>query len=173
MPTVPLHISLSSNRNGCSTETVANPLPQLLQTPSGLAILELQGTINLPESDEHAMQDNIPVVSQHTHKVETPIGRVIFADYDPAADPSDRGWMKRVYLTVGQHQRLTGEVKKLPKPIAVIQRRKSTVRDAMSSQSVAQDGYIPATPDQLEIVEIIKYKIMFSSRPEPITNEGF
>ncbi|EFR03893.1 hypothetical protein MGYG_06891 [Nannizzia gypsea CBS 118893] len=173
MPTVPLHVSLPRGSNGCFSEAVTNALPQLLQTPSGLAILELQGTINLPENDDRAVQDIIPDASQHTRNVETPIGRIIFADYDPSADPSDRGWMKRVYLTVGQHQRLTGEVKKLPKPIAVIQRRKVTSPDAMNSESVAKDGFIPPSPDQLEIVEIIKYKIMFSSRPEPITNEGF
>ncbi len=35
--------------------TQKNPLPSLLHTPSGLALLELQGTINLPSfTDEDA-----------------------------------------------------------------------------------------------------------------------
>ncbi|KAM5470684.1 hypothetical protein MauCBS54593_003725 [Microsporum audouinii] len=174
MPTVPLHVSLSTGSNGCSAEMSGNPLPQLLQTPSGLAILELQGTINLPESDDYSVVERIPDSSQHIRSVETQIGRVIFANYNPSAEPSDKSWMKRVYLTVGQHQRLTGEVQKLSKPFAVIRRRKPDSQDAMKVQNVTENKHASATSlDQLEIVEIIRYKILFSSRPEPITNKGF
>ncbi|KAF3481331.1 uncharacterized protein GIQ15_04090 [Arthroderma uncinatum] len=180
MPTIPLHVSVSTGRNGYSTEISTNPLPQLLQTPSGLAILELQGTINLPANDNReVLEQDTSEISQPTPKTETQIGRIIFADYNPSAEPSDQSWMKRVYLTVGQHQRLTGEVKKLSKPFAVIQRRK---HDPQGTRNVAQDvgknkdlpsASTPTPTDQLEIVEIIRYKILFSSRPEPITNEDY
>lgn len=66
--------------------------------------------------------------------------------------------MKKVYLYVGKHQRLTGEVKKLPKAIAVIRRRDG------GAQSEA-DGDENA---ELEIVDLVKFKILFSSRPEPV-----
>ena len=62
--------------------------------------------------------------------------------------------MKTVHLYVGQHQRLTGEVRKLPDPVAVIRKRDS--REA------------PAEGDELEIAEVIYFKIIFSSRPEPV-----
>jgi chromosome transmission fidelity protein 8 len=65
--------------------------------------------------------------------------------------------MKRVYLYVGKHQRLTGEVKKLPKAIAVIQKRK-----------VQGGDHKEGGREDLEVVEIIKYKILFSTRPEPV-----
>ncbi|KAK6211955.1 hypothetical protein LQW54_005482 [Pestalotiopsis sp. IQ-011] len=134
--------------------SASNPLPQLLQTPIGLALLELQGTINLPQTDPE----------QEGQAPEIPIGRITFPDYNPnALDPSNTSWMRRVHLYVGQHQRLTGEVKKLPKAMAVIRRRAS---DEAASAAAAEDKI-----EDLEVVEIVKHKIIFSSRPEPIVPE--
>lgn len=116
-----------------------SPLPALLQTPSGLAILELQGTINLPSKPDGTRIENVEV------------GRLHFPDYVPDAEGS--AWMKRAHLYVGEHQRLQGEVKKLPKALAVVRRRE---------RSGAGDD------EQLEVVEIVKYKLQFSNRPEPV-----
>lgn len=81
----------------------------------------------------------------------------MFPDYSDLIDPESTKWMKRVYLYAGRYQRMTGEVKKLAKPLAVIQRReRSTTENGNGEQ------------DELEIVEIIKYKIIFASRPEPV-----
>ena len=135
MPIVPLHLKPQN-----PVKPAVNPLPQLLQTPTGLAILEIQGTINLP-----------PAAPNSTL---TSIGRLVFPDHSPDAPESDRSWMKRVHLYVGQHQRLTGEVKKLPNPVAVIRKRDTSSRDAV--------------PEQLEILEIVYWKIIFSNRPEPV-----
>ncbi|KAK3387169.1 Ctf8-domain-containing protein [Podospora didyma] len=132
-----------------------NPLPTLLQTPTGLALLELQGTINVPGG--HA-DDNLPVDEA------VPIGRLEFPDYRPDAvtfDPKSTAWMKRVYMNVGQHQRLMGEVKKLPKPVAVVRRRKG-------EEEGEEEGGDGEGAD-LEVVEIVRYKIVFSQRPEPVT----
>ncbi|KAJ4407482.1 hypothetical protein N0V82_009904 [Gnomoniopsis sp. IMI 355080] len=130
-------------RTPCTTSPSNNPLPTLLHTPAGIALLELQGTINLPDPDEAFN-----------------IGRVDFPDYRPDAitfDPASTAWMRRVYLFVGQHQRLTGEVKKLPRAVAVVKRR---------------DGEGEEGKYELEVVEIVKYKIVFSSRPEPVGSTG-
>lgn len=125
----------------------SNPLPPLIQTPSGLALLELQGTINLPQSKDGQALSGIE------------IGRIDFPDFVPDAEGS--AWMKRVHMYVGQHQRLTGEVKKLPKAIAVISRRENRVLEN-SAGTYLEEG------ENLEVVEIVKYKIMFSNRPEPV-----
>ncbi|KAK7735207.1 hypothetical protein SLS53_007597 [Cytospora paraplurivora] len=120
-----------------ATPPSASPL---LKTPSGLALLELQGTFNLPAPDG---PDDIRI----------PMGRLDFPDYRPDSitfDPSSTAWMKRVYMFVGQHQRLTGEVKKLPRALGVVRRREG------------------GAGDELEVVEIVKYKVVFSSRPEPV-----
>lgn len=128
-----------------------NPLPQLLQTPSGLAILELQGTVNLPNgADGKPLKD-------------LEIGKLEFPDYVPDAEGS--AWMKRVHLYVGEHQRLTGEVKKLPKALAIVRRRENKLLEN-SAGTYKEEG------DNLEIVEIVKYKIMFSNRPEPVGTEN-
>ncbi|KAI1210676.1 uncharacterized protein F4807DRAFT_422249 [Annulohypoxylon truncatum] len=131
-----------------------NPLPELIQTPSGLAILELQGTINLPENHGTG-EDN----SQ-----EIAVGRIVFPDYHPETqDPSSTSWMKRVHLYVGEHQRLTGEVKKLPKAIAIIKKRANSGEDVNMN-----DGNSESAAEDLEVVEIVKYKLVFSQRPEPV-----
>jgi len=137
MPTIPIHAPCSP------TSKPSNPLPTLLQTPSGLAILELQGTIHHPSSSPLSSDD-----------VE--IGTLTFPLYNPdVVLGSDTSWMKRVYLQIGQYQRLTGEVKKLNKTIAVLQ-SKETKNDR-------DDG-----GEELEIVELVRYKIVFNSRPEPV-----
>jgi len=125
-----------------------NALPQLLQTPSGLAILEIQGTIHAPPaktSDE--MNDD----SQFDEAVS--IGRLDFPLHSVDNPPADTEWMKRVHLYIGKHQRLTGEVKKLPKALAILRRMPSEQENSQ---------------EELEIVEIVKYKLVFSQRPEPV-----
>ncbi|KAF6829941.1 chromosome transmission fidelity protein 8 [Colletotrichum plurivorum] len=127
-----------------------NPLPQTIKTPSGLALLEMQGTINLPSSSAGG-DTNKP-------DPEIAIGRIVFPDYHPETqEEGSTAWMKRVYMYIGQHQRLGGEVKKLPKAMAII-RRKGEVKNGSDGE----------TEEELEIAEIVKYKIMFSQRPEPV-----
>lgn len=148
------------------------PLPGLLQTPAGLAILELQGTINVPPKHEHSHGDGDDDEHLNSHQEneadETSgnnalaIGRLEFPDYrpdDPAA--SDPAWMKRVHMSVGLHQRLTGEVKKLPRPVAVLRRRRRGLQQE-GEENEGEDA-------DLEVVDIVKYKLVFSQRPEPVT----
>ncbi|KAH8428281.1 Ctf8 family protein [Aspergillus melleus] len=156
MPSIPLHPRASSAADSPSSPT--NPLPQLLQTPSGLAILELQGTINVPSQDgqedvsDPAGTDSDPS-DPNIPAFETPVGKLMFPDYSPqTTSPDDTMWMKRVYLYVGRYQRMTGEVKKLPQPLAVVQKRPNT------------------DSDELEIVEIVKFKLLFKNRPEPVND---
>jgi hypothetical protein len=153
MPSIRLH-PRSTASSATATETssipVANPLPQLLQTPSGLALLELQGTINLPENEQDTSPDG-STADLNGPSFETPIGKIMFPDYS-SHNPDDPKWMKRAYLYVGRYQRMTGEVKKLPRPIAVLQKR------AGSSE------------EELEVVEIVRYKVFFKNRPEPVND---
>lgn len=75
---------------------------------------------------------------------------------------------------MGKHQRLTGEVKKLPQALAVI--RKSRVGDGgdeMVVEGVGEEAREGEGRRDLEVVEIVKYKILFSLRPEPVgTRDG-
>lgn len=65
---------------------------------------------------------------------------------------------KRVFLFIGKHQRMTGEVKKLAKPLAIVRRRRPDSADDDSS----------VTGDEVEIAEIAYFKILFTHRPEPM-----
>ncbi|KAF1916965.1 Ctf8-domain-containing protein [Ampelomyces quisqualis] len=142
MPSIPLH-----PRPLSFTPPTENPLPHLLHTPSGLAILELQGTFHFPAPTD-------PLGS-------TQLGKLVFPLYNPALnDPADTKWMKRVYLYVGKGQRMTGECRKLAKPLGVVRMVK---RDGQGD--VSMEG---RQGEEMEIVEVVKWKIVFSSRPEPV-----
>ncbi|KAJ9649376.1 hypothetical protein H2199_000151 [Coniosporium tulheliwenetii] len=121
---------------------LSNPLPNLLQTPTGLAILEIQGTI---------------------HPSHTPIGTLVFPDYSPSDPADETKWMKRVYLYVGKHQRMTGEVRKLARPVGVVRRRVAGAEDGVEGDGMKRE--------ELEIVEVVRWKVVFSSRPEPVSGE--
>ena len=158
MPTVPVHVSphISDSKSRALSDTVTfldrpreNPLPQTLQTPTGLAILELQGTINLPPSQPGSNA--------------TSVGRIVFPHYDANDITGSTAWMKTVHLYVGKHQRLTGEVKKLPKPIAVLKKKETIDADGDGTQMRTEDQ-----SEELEIIEIVEWKILFSTRPEPV-----
>ncbi|KAJ5972362.1 Chromosome transmission fidelity protein 8 [Penicillium vulpinum] len=154
MPSIKLQPHcLSPGKATATASTPNNPLPALLQTPSGLALLELQGTINVPSGseDEYDIDHSTSMDNDSASTFETPIGKLMFPDYS-VHNPDDTKWMKRAYMYVGRYQRMTGEVKKLPRPIAVLQKRQ------------ASEG------EELEVVEIVRYKIFFKSRPEPVTN---
>ncbi|QKX55664.1 uncharacterized protein TRUGW13939_02761 [Talaromyces rugulosus] len=171
MPSVPLFPPQKTGSS--SSQSTFSPLPPLLQTPSGLAILELQGTINIPSwsttatdkdgdvtyNDDDSLDKDTPDGGK---TIETELGRLIFPDYVDGMDADNNKWMKRAYMFIGRYQRMTGEVKKLAKPLAVIQRRQTTENGKGKGEEEEEGG------DELEIVEIIKYKIIFASRPEPV-----
>lgn len=146
MPSIPLHILPTSPSQR------PNPLPNLLQTPSGLAILEIQGSINTPPLS------SADLPSDPSACVATRVGRLVFPHY--ASGNPGQGWMKTVHLYIGRHQRLTGEVKKLANPLAVIRRRDV----ARQEDAGRADGH----GDELEIVDLVYYKLLFSSRPQPV-----
>ncbi|KAK3946133.1 putative chromosome transmission fidelity protein 8 [Diplogelasinospora grovesii] len=162
--TVKLHPRQPPQHTSTSSSNLTNPLPTLLQTPTGLALLELQGTINTPDSDSNPGSGAVA------------IGRIDFPDYHPdGLDTGSTAWMKRVYMYIGQHQRLTGEVKKLPKAIAIVSKRKripttgdESMRDAPADEKEGNGG--ENGDMDLEVVEIVKYKLVFSQRPEPVTS---
>ena len=175
MPTVPLWPPSPSR----SLSTPPNPLPSLLHTPSGLAIVEIQGSLHVPSAvDAHSGEP----FSAGTIKV----GKLVFPLLpdqnfnDIEEKPSSDAWMKTVYLYVGQHQRMTGEVKKLVKPLAVIRKKGDGRCDATAMPTTTKTNTAAAATtsnvaanssnetEELEIIEIVNYKLVFSQRPEPV-----
>ena len=74
--------------------------------------------------------------------------------------------MRKVYFYVGQYQRLVGEVRRLAKPLAVIRKREGRlggdVMDGMEDEDEREE---------LEIVEVVRFKTVFQGRPEPVSAE--
>jgi chromosome transmission fidelity protein 8 len=124
-----------------------SPLPTLLQTPGGLALLDLQGTINHPKQP-----NGEPLIGDFS------FARLEFPQYDPDSVIGGTTWMKRVFLYVGEYQRLQGEVKKLAKPFAIVGKK----------QQPQQQGTTGAVEEELQVIDIVKYKLLFSGRPEPV-----
>jgi chromosome transmission fidelity protein 8 len=145
MPTIPLHLQPLTPP---ASPPHCNPLPQLLHTPSGLALLELQGHFNLPPSSPTATSS-------------IPIGHFTFPA-DPATD-------KRVYLHIGKHQRMTGVIKQLPTPLGVMQRRPRAVSEDVNMTGDGERD--PYEGEELEIAEVVRWKVVFSSRPEPVGDD--
>ena len=145
MPSIPLHPPqpLSS--------TCTSPLPSLLHTPTGLALLEIQGQLHTSNTPSSSSAHSIDIGRLEFPLYEVPSNH---APFNPAEDAR---WMKKVYLYVGAHQRLTGELRALPKAIAILRKREGTGNDGR------EEG-----KEELEIVEIVKYKILFAGRPEPV-----
>ncbi|KAK4506612.1 hypothetical protein PRZ48_000344 [Zasmidium cellare] len=148
MPTISLR-SPAADRNG---NTASNALPPLLQTPTGHAIIELQGSVLAEHGDMEGSTAALP------------LGKLVFPSAD-GRDYSTSGgdWDgKRVFLFVGKHQRMTGEVKKLAKPLAIVRRRRP---------DETADDDASAAGDEVEIAEIAYFKILFTHRPEPMGGE--
>lgn len=163
MPSIPIYPPCRGGDLNGSLNQPSKPLPHLLQTPSGLALLEIQGTL-------HTSTPSLNVDESDLTPIETPVGRLVFPLYNPKSPtPEDQSWMKRVYLYVGKHQRLTGEVKQLPKAVAILRKKDDRMGEGMNldhQEVLHAEGESPGI--QLEIVEIVKYKILFASRPEPV-----
>lgn len=151
MPSVKLHPQFESFTN----TKYDNPIPQLLQTPAGLALIEIQGTINAPTGTS----DTYTIENEGVTKL-TEVGRLEFPLYN-AQDKGEGSWMKKVYLYIGKHQRLVGEVKKLPKAILVLTKSEGKDSPMEAGEEQAQEQ------ERLDITAIIKYKILFANRPEP------
>jgi hypothetical protein len=148
MPSVPV---LPASKSRSYPDSIRNPLPTLLQTPNGFALLELQGTIHAPAAPLEV--DDVDMDGVSSHSQDTPVGKLVFPLWTPSTAAEDTSWMKRVYLYIGKHQRLTGEVKKLPKAMALLKKNEE------------------AEEEVVEIAEIVRYKIVFSQRPEPVGDE--
>jgi len=168
MPVIPIHLGPLAKSATGSTKSIANDsntLPPLIQTPLGLAILEIQGTLNIPPRPDNNDSHHIP------------IGRLVFPilNDDTTIDTTKEGpWMKKVYLYVGENQRLSGEIRKLGKVLAVLRRRRAPTTANGAGDDEENDDDVQGETEGLraderqglEIAELIRWKIVFGSRPE-------
>ncbi|ODV80842.1 uncharacterized protein CANTADRAFT_48270 [Suhomyces tanzawaensis NRRL Y-17324] len=121
----------------------------VISTPFGLSILEIQGELNIPTeppASDHTDAEyvlNFITVDQVYHAVKC--GNLEF----DAADP------KKATLFIGKSQRLLGSVVNLETPLAVL-------KVPLGGSSEQEEN------TQIQMVDIIRNKIIFKQRPLPI-----
>lgn len=122
--------------------------PSLVETPMGLAMIEIQGELNMPnekpqglslEEDKLFKKYNLPPFLSNEEPIDVvKIGRVeIEEDFN------------KVTLFISTTQRLVGKIVKLDPPLALLKLAKSDNQPC-------------------EMMDLITSKMIFSSRPLPI-----
>lgn len=148
MPFVNVDYSAVSSILRGEKDASGDRFDQLISTPYGLLMLEIQGELNLPsevppETDQTGQRANFATVDELYHAVK--FGKLDFDEKDPS----------KVTLFIGKSQRLLGTIVNLDTPLGVLR--------------------IPARPEgnnetgeDIKMVDIVKKKIIFKQRPLPI-----
>lgn len=114
----------------------------VISTPLGLAIFEIQGELNLPSAEPHA--DANPEYKANFAKVDEIYNAVKFGRL--VIDKADES---KVTLFIGKSQRLLGKISKLDPPLGVLR---------LSSK---EEG-------DIKMIDIVRQKVIFKDRPLPI-----
>lgn len=135
MPSVNLDYSKVQSRLGDTT-----PGTDIISTPYGLSLLDIQGVLNVPkdkiEGNEYLQVDDIYDAVK--------FGQLTFDSKDQT----------KVTLIIGNSQRLVGSIVKLDRPLGVL---KIPINDNETNESPS-----------IDMIEIIRKKIVFKQRPLPI-----
>ncbi|CAI4064149.1 hypothetical protein SKDZ_08G2360 [Saccharomyces kudriavzevii ZP591] len=107
-------------------------------TPLGMTMLEIQGELELPKDFASLAKDD----SSHDGRFSVQGGQTIVRFGSLQIDG------ERATLFVGKKQRLLGKVTKLDVPMGVM--------------------HFNSRDNKVELVDIMKYKIIFKDRPLPI-----
>ncbi|KAK9459303.1 Ctf8-domain-containing protein [Lipomyces oligophaga] len=134
-------LSLDTRLDASTERSQTDLLSQVIQTPSGLALMEIQGLLHIAPLKSDDLEE------------EAEIGRLTFEGQVP-------------WLWIGNHQRLEGKLVDLKQPVGVM-RRQDDPHDLHLHNRNSDDsgnGY----GNHVEFVEVIRRKIVFSTRPEPL-----
>lgn len=135
-------------------DSTSSKSDNLIFTSHGLAVLEIQGELNLPldyptgkpqTPEDFEYLNNFITVDDIYHAVK--FGNLVF-------DPNDD---KKVTLFIGKSQRLLGSIVKLQTPLAVMKVPINRDENDMDDDK-----------DVIKIVDIVKAKLIFKQRPLPI-----
>ncbi|ODQ83030.1 hypothetical protein BABINDRAFT_30176 [Babjeviella inositovora NRRL Y-12698] len=139
MPTIEIEYSQATQR----LQSADSSGPAIISTPSGLAILEIQGELTLPS--------------------DVPLDEAEKAKYSLDSDGMDIvkfGKLeldgKNATLFIGQSQRLVGSLIKLDKPLGVMRFPETT-----------ETGNVPENY-AVKFMDVITQKVIFKQRPLPI-----
>jgi chromosome transmission fidelity protein 8 len=142
MPIANIDYSKANERLNSEPMNTGNAIDNVLSTPFGLVLLEIQGELNIPhEVTTNNLQDFITVDSIHR---AVKFGQLKVDEKDP----------KKLTLFVGNSQRLIGDLVKLNPPLAVL-KVPIDKSDLIKNKSI-------------DMIDIIENKLIFKERPLPI-----
>ena len=130
-------------------------LPQLLQTPSGLILIEIQGTLHIGNQTLVSSGGfGLNNLNENKCKAELIhfLGKFDFSELEN----------KNISLTIDEHQSLHGQFVKLKKPLAIL--RIDHLIDPHQEIRTKCDH----DPINVPLLDVIEFKVVFTSRPEPI-----
>lgn len=123
-------------------------VPNILQTPSGLILIEIQGTIHIGKKALKATDSlELDIHGDQNTPSHDLIGTLDFSQLEKDGE---------VILNVDQHQRLRGKIEKLNPPLAIM-------RTDQAKRKVNHSEHV-----EIPIVDIVRLKVVFATLPEPI-----
>jgi chromosome transmission fidelity protein 8 len=147
MPVAVLNKKLQSNIAG--GESI---LPLTIQTPSGLALLDIQGTIRIGNKALTG-KGGLGLESQSGDQEDDTGALEHVGEFDFSGVMAGGS---EVLLRVGKSQLMRGKLEKLKKPVAVL-------RIESDEQITTEDEV-----KQIDVIEIVYYKLAFATMPEHV-----
>jgi hypothetical protein len=153
-------------------------VPGAVRTTSGVFLVEIQGTIQVGKQplissdleltikDDDDDDDEEGVAEADAGPVGAAERQLGYFDFSTADANSE------VTLVIGKHQRLRGKIAKVSPPMALIELEKGVDEPQPSTSSQSQryqPGHDESAELDIPVLEIITHKIVFDSRPEPVT----
>ncbi|CAI5759764.1 unnamed protein product [Candida verbasci] len=114
----------------------------IITTPYGLTLLEIQGELNLPDK---VVENNENFIKVDEIYDAVKFGNLVF----------DQKETNKVILFIGNSQRLLGTIEKLNTPLGVLK------------IPVKNDDNMEIEED-IKMIDIVKHKLIFKQRPLPI-----
>ncbi|KAI5970286.1 hypothetical protein CANMA_000638 [Candida margitis] len=170
MPTTKINCSAVQSLLAKDQDTGTFPLSSssspsnLITTPYGLALLEIQGELNLPHTKPDIPLDQLSPLDQEKMRN--------FVTVDDIYDAVKFGQLhfdtkddSKVTLFIGKSQRLIGNVVKLDVPLGVL---KIPLNQQKSSRDEDVDMDGGETEQEIQMIDIVRAKMIFKQRPLPI-----
>ncbi|ABN67722.2 predicted protein [Scheffersomyces stipitis CBS 6054] len=151
-------VDLSGVRSIANSErSSVNTPDDVISTPFGLSLIEIQGELNLPHEAPINVQKNdtnaeyirnFVTVDEIKHAVN--FGQLQLDEKDPS----------KVTLFIGKSQRLLGSIVELDLPLGVMK--------IPLNQDTSPENGNEKQKEDIQIVDIVRKKMIFKQRPLPI-----
>lgn len=157
MPSTRIDYSVAHRILNSESNEEENTNDNIISTPFGLSILEIQGELNLPQTFPKPGETHKPDYLENFATVNDIYEAVKFGKLE--FDPKNKS---NVTLYIGKSQRLLGSMVDLETPLAVL-------RVPTDENNNEEEGDTHTEEKEgIKIVDIIKKKLIFKHRPLPI-----